>query len=598
MTRRCLLRRLLPVLLALLASSSLDAAEVKRGDRGYGWSVFEGREPARFEVEILGRLTATFPGSDLILARVSGQGLETSGVIAGMSGSPVTVNGELIGALAYAWAYSKDAICGITPIEAMRAIPAGGGAMPGRPAVPALPPLEEILGADPAGAWQRWVGQLTPALATAAGGPTSAGLALSLGGLRPLEPGPVTSWFERQGLFAAAVAGGEARSGSPATVAVAPPKPGSAVAAMLVSGDLSISAIGTVTEVTGDRLLAFGHPFLGLGPSEIPLAEAEVVTVLPSLARSVKFGNAGREIGVLVEDRNAGVAARLGATARTIPFELNIAGEPAPLRFRIARSDFLAPMLVSMVADQSIAARGRQAGETTFRWTYTLGTPAGELRFSDLFSGFSARNRLSATLGLLYAWLSFHPAGGLTPESIRLDVAVEFGSQRGRLVRVDLPRRQVRAGESLRLRAEIQQLGSSIPVVRELLLDLPADLPPGRAQILVGDGRSLSTTELAARPADPRHAAEVPAMIARLRPADRLAAILFRRTEGAVVDGTPLPDLPPSVRTLLPAGRSSPRDGGLALFPVAEAGVDLPFELEGTVRLDLDILPPSSALPR
>lgn len=595
MTRRRLLR-LLPALLALLASPSLEAREWKRGDRGFGWSVFEGREPARFEVEILGRLSATFPGSDLILARVSGQGLETSGVIAGMSGSPVYVNGELIGALAYAWAYSKDAICGITPIESMRAIPAGGGGPPPRPAVPALPPLGEILGADPVGAWQRWVGELTPALASGAGGPTAAGLALSLGAV-PLEAGPVAAWFERQGIFAAAMAGGGATP-PPSAPAGAAPKPGSAVAAMLVSGDLSISAIGTVTEVSGDRLLAFGHPFLGLGPSEIPLAEAEVVTVLPSLARSVKFGNAGREIGVLVEDRNAGVAARLGATARTIPFELNIAGEPAPLRFRVARSEFLAPMLVSMVADQSIAARGRQAGETTFRWTYTLETPAGTLRFADVFSGFSARNRLSATLGLLYAWLSFHPAGGLTPESIRLDVAVDFASQRGRLVRVDLPRRQVRAGESLRLRAEIQQVGSPVPFVRELRLDLPADLPPGRAQILAGDGRSLSTTELASRPADPRHAADVPGMVARLRPADRLAAILFRRTEGAVVDGTPLPDLPPSVRSLLPGGRSSPRDGGLSLVAVAEAGENLPFELEGTVRLDLDILPPSSALPR
>ena len=259
--------------LCLLLPSLAAAALPERGQTGYGLSVFEGTEPVRFEVEILGSVEGMGSTGTTILARLSGAGLEHSGVQQGMSGSPVYVDGELIGAVMSTWAFAKDPIAGIRPIGEMRDLAEDlrpGGAEPGA----------------------------TPLAWSAQG-------------------------FDRSAVDAIGAALGiDVQAAGTATTSTSiegPLGPGHAMAVLLVDGDARLFATGTVTERIEDRVLGFGHPFLSAGEVSLPLARAEVITVLASSQISFKIAAAGPVVGALELDRRAGVAGRLGVRPRTLP---------------------------------------------------------------------------------------------------------------------------------------------------------------------------------------------------------------------------------------------------------------------------------------
>ncbi|HYN23214.1 MAG TPA: SpoIVB peptidase S55 domain-containing protein, partial [Thermoanaerobaculia bacterium] len=259
--------------------------EVKTGQRGYGLSVFSGTEPERFEVEVVGVARNLFgPGLSYILARLTGKGLETSGVASGMSGSPVFLDGRLAGAVAFSWPFSQEAIAGITPIESMRSL--SGLSLPPATPIPPMPPVElaELLaGRIPVDLLQRELPKLRPQL----GGDAVASIQWATTGFGEKSQGML------QQALGSASSAGEARPGDTQKNLT----PGSAVAAVLVDGDFRLAAVGTVTDRYGDQVLAFGHPFLGMGPIRVPMATAEVVTLLSNQYTSFKISNLGEEIG-------------------------------------------------------------------------------------------------------------------------------------------------------------------------------------------------------------------------------------------------------------------------------------------------------------
>jgi hypothetical protein len=271
-----------------LPTGILTVDEIKPGMKGWGFSdMGDGRGIERFEVEVLGLLKRYAPRQDLILARVSGAGLEHSGIIAGMSGSPIYVDGKLIGALAYGWPFSKDPICGITPIQAMLDIRQA----PAAPPVPiggAAVSTETLREAFATGSFRAPMEELIGALA----GPEMEGMSalplpVSFGGVGGASP--LFERLSRKAGWMSAPSGASAKATTPPAANAARPtlQPGSAVGTVLMSGDMSLAATGTVTWVEGDSLLAFGHPFLSMGPVSMPMTEAEVLTVLPSVYRSL-----------------------------------------------------------------------------------------------------------------------------------------------------------------------------------------------------------------------------------------------------------------------------------------------------------------------
>ncbi len=278
--------------------------DVHAGQKGKGFTVFSSRVgPEEFSFEVLGVMRGYLgPGEDLIIVKLVGAQIERTGVIAGMSGSPAYIDGKLVGAVGYRFGqFTKDPIAGITPIERMKtgavqALPSA------RHASSSSSSQQPVLADTP---WGRAEAVATPLLVS---------------GLSPIVAAAFASRLEERGYGHLVAAGAGSSSSTPAQpvrfYAAGP------IAGMLVDGDLSMAGVGTVTWVKGDRFLAFGHPFLGIGKSEMPVSNAEIVTTVASEAGSWKMGQATAAVGRLTDDRLHAIAGTMGERPQTVPVTL------------------------------------------------------------------------------------------------------------------------------------------------------------------------------------------------------------------------------------------------------------------------------------
>ena len=373
----------------------LPATDLKPGMRGYGLSdLGDGRGVQRFEVEIIGLLKSYAPKQDLILARVDNDAIARTGIIAGMSGSPIYVDEKLIGALAYGWPFSRDPICGITPIQSMLDIRKA----PATPPVPiggAATPTAAFVSAFRDGKFAAAMDVLLGALH--GGEPASASamsrLPLPVSFAGPSRPGALfDKMAESAGWMLAPSGASSPAAGSQELVGPksARLEPGSAVSAVLLIGDMVLSATGTVTWVEGDSILAFGHPFLSMGPVDMPMAQADVLTVLPSLYRSFKFSTTGPLLGSVSQDRSTGILGSFGTSPRMVPVEISMTSEDLPtqtFRFEVVHNSMLTPILLGMAIDNVLTTLEKRAGERTIVWKSAIRTPERTVNWNSVFTG-------------------------------------------------------------------------------------------------------------------------------------------------------------------------------------------------------------------
>ena len=347
----------------------LPLDQVKPGMIGVGRTVFTGTRLEEFKVEILGVMRNVIgPKRNLILARLEGGPLAKTGVIAGMSGSPVYVDGKLIGAVSYSLGqFSTEPIAGITPIaEMIDATMMAGATRATRPvSVPLQPTARELLEI-----WARDLGRARPFVEDPSQALVLSGASNDLGRfgamLRPIAVPMTASGFDASvfdsispSLSAAGfvplssgLSSGPAGSQSPgAGISAAnnrPLQPGDAVGVGLLTGDFELGATGTVTHVDGDRVYAFGHPLYNLGPTQFPMTRAEVQVVLPSLMSSSKLASFGEVIGTVQQDRATAIAGRLGPAPSLIPVTITLNSDRAPSRtfnFGVVRDFTFTPLL-------------------------------------------------------------------------------------------------------------------------------------------------------------------------------------------------------------------------------------------------------------
>src|SRR5437899_6794594 len=330
------------------AGAQMGVDEIRPGMVGIGRTVFDGTHVEEFKANILGVLENIIgPHRNLILARLEGGPLAHTGVIAGMSGSPVYVDGKLIGAVSYALgSFSKEPIAGITPIAEMTDSTSFGDVRPIGSKVKVEYPLTRdglTAAFRKALNWNRPFAD-RPDETQLAGVSAVAGLGGSQLGtlLRPIATPLVMSGFEpdlgdvfgsafrEQGFIPTGGSAAGFRAGE--APFEGPLKPGDAVGVMLVSGDLQLGGTGTVTHIDGDRVYAFGHPMYNLGPTEFPMTRAYVYTVLPSLFSSMKLSSTGEIIGTFLQDRATAIAGRLGPGPRMIPVTISLESKRAPKR--------------------------------------------------------------------------------------------------------------------------------------------------------------------------------------------------------------------------------------------------------------------------
>lgn len=588
------------------ASETLPVDQVRVGMTGYGLTVVRGYGIERFDVEVIGVLRNAAVGRSVILVSLSGLDLAETGVVAGMSGSPVYLEGRLAGAVASGWGFSKKAVAGVTPIESMESIvpERPGVAGPGRAAGPPIADRAAFFARLAAVSEEARLEELRRAMleslpaahAFPAGDSTllsfqGAGIpASTLAAFRePLSRLGVNEG--NHGLLGAspAVATGGTASASPSTLA-----PGAAVTAYLVRGDLQLGATGTVTEVYPDgRFVAFGHPFLGAGELELPVATAEVVTIVSSLYQSFKIANGGEPRYRLTNDRDTGVGGRTDRTASTIPVTVLVEGEGRPtreFRFEAASHPKLLPLLAGLVADASMTAADPTPRDRLLSFRITLETASGEVSYEDVATGGRAKESAVLSTVALAAAVADNDLGDPGIRGIRLRFGSSTEERRLQLVEAAPASRKVAPGETLvvAIRLADRRGEESVRIVR---LSVPPGTPEGRATLVVSDGNGATALRQLLDPSEPRTLGQFATFISRIVPGNRLLAGLLVATRGAATRSSTLESLPPTAMALL-AGAREQGEMGIADVEARLASEEIiTFDrpVSGSVRIDVDV---------
>ena len=614
------LRRLAVILLLTAAALStvrasapqMPIAELRPGMVGVGRTVFDGTHVEEFKVHIIGVLENVIgTHRNLILAKLEGGPLANTGVIAGMSGSPVYVDGRLIGAVSYALgSFSKEPIAGITPIAEMTdATMMSETPRPSAAKVHVEFPLtrEGLTAAfRKALNWNRPFAD-GPDDSRLEGVNSVAGLA---GGeiatlLRPIATPLVMSGFEPSvaGTFAAAFRdqGFIPTGGSAAADALhgempfdGPLKPGDAIGVEFVNGDLEMGATGTVTHIDGDRVYAFGHPMYNLGPTEFPMTRAYVYTILPSLFSSMKLSSTGAVIGTFLQDRATAIAGRLGPAPHMIPITLTLESDRSPkqtFHFGVVNDQLFGPLMSYASILNTFSSYERQYGAATFGVRGKVAVKNHDpITFDNLFSGDQPALGAATYVVAPIVALMGNDYEKVDLESIDLTITSTEQPKTATLERVWLDDPRPRAGRTVPLKILLRTYRGD-EVLRTLPIDIPANAT-GSLSVLVSDGGRLGQAELReARTPQPR---SVPQMIRTLNKARRnntLYVKLLGSDAGAVVNGELLSSLPPSVLAVLEADRNGGNFNPLHTATLAEWELATDQAVSGSRTLSITVSP-------
>lgn len=555
------------------ASAILPVSEVREGMTGVGYSVFQGTRVDSFSVTILGVLKSYRPGFDLIMASASSPVVDKTGIIAGMSGSPVYIHGKLVGAVSYTWSFLKEPMAGITPIEQMLSLFPAPGASP--------PRGEDAFGA--LGAPQAPAGE--------AGGAKPIATPLAMAGftneaIRFLEP-----WLAERGFVASP--GGANVPGVPCDSI----RPGSAVGVQLVRGDWSAAALGTVTWRDGNRVLAFGHPFLAMGWMELPMTSATIHTIMSSQQISNKIGSPSATCGTMIADRSSGIAGVMGPAPSMVPITVSITGTGGRARtyhLEVARSRYLTPALVSASVVNSISEALYDAGVATVRYDFALHMNGGArtIRKEDTFVSTAPVSGVGETVGQSLTLLlgdRFRPS---RLDSARVNVRVEEGIDEAAILGMRVAPSLVVAGDSLDVDLTLRRANKLVET-RRVRVRVPPSAPAGELTVRVCDANETQKWEMQRAPDKfkPDTFEQLADLIEADRPSDRIYVQLYRASGGAVVGGREISQAPGSVLNVL---GSSPKSGETASTKgatLSETAIPLGRVVRGCESATVTVIP-------
>ena len=611
-------RKRLAVLLSLslLGLSALRAdtpqmpiTEIRPGMVGIGRTVFSGTQVEEFRAQILGVIENVIGTQrNLILARLEGGPLATTGVIAGMSGSPVYIDGRLIGAVSYALgSFSKEPIAGITPIAEMTdATSFISARAPGARVKVEFPLSRDGLMTSFRKAlnWNRPFAD-RPDDAQLVGTTSLAGVGgreiatmlrpiatpLVMSGFEPDLANTLGAAFQDQGFVPMAGAGGVRAGEMPFD---GPLKPGDAIGVTFVNGDLELGATGTVTHIDGDRVYAFGHPMYNLGPTEFPMTRAYVYTVLPSLFSSAKLSATSEVIGTFTQDRATAIAGRLGPGPNLLPVTMTLEadrGGKRTFKFGVVRDQLFTPLMTYTALVNSLSSYERQFGTASY-------SVAGKLllkkydpvTFDNLFAGENSSSNASAYVVAPISALINNDYENVDIEGLELTVKSTEEPRTATVERVWLDEIRPRAGRTVPLKVLLRTYRGE-DLLRTIPIAIPANAS-GTLVVMVSDGARLSQTEQReARLPQPR---SVPQLVRALNKARRNSTLyvkLLGSEAGAVVNGELLSSLPPSVLAVLEADRSGGSFNPLNSATIGEWELPTEHAISGVRMLTIQVSP-------
>ena len=567
-------------------------ADLKPGMKGYAWTVLAGEEPEAIPVEIVGILKNQWgPHQDIILGKMGGKAIRTN-VAGGMSGSPVYIDGKLVGAVALRFSvFSPDAICGITPIELMLEV---NDFDESRPSDARTPDKVAVRESAPVSS-----GMLAQVVSAGASGafPSSGTMIpietpLTFAGFHEGVLREFTPFFQQMGMTVAA-------GGASSTLTDAKPapgwqhslQPGDAVSAVLVTGDMSVSGMCTVTYNDGKHMLACGHPIFNLGPVDMPMAKSDVLMTLASQFQPNKFGNATEIVGALRQDRHSAIMGELGATAAMVPVNVRVRSfgdnnairKEKDLHFSVFVQQKWTPYLMMLTLFNSISGLNDFAEETTYRLSGKVefdGQPG--LSIATMLASSEAPApapiQLAGWWGDKFNRLFLNPVQ--MPKLKSVDATIDILPER-RMAIIEnawIPSSEVDAGSEVPLRVFLRPYRGE-RLERDFTLKIPPDLPKGEHRILLSDAETLNRMQSVASMAD--RFMDIPQTISLInqeRSNNKLYISLVEPRPTVFYEDKTLPSLPASVVNVMQTGRTASRH----LVSSAESAVEqgsIPFDL-------------------
>ena len=560
---------------ARAAVDIMPLADVRAGMIGVGKTVFAGDKVEDFRAEILGILSNTGPRESLILARLSGGPLEHTGVMQGMSGSPVYIDGRLIGAVAMAFPFAKDPIAGIRPIEEMFRVGAHAPA-PHRP-VPAgdtaslLPPRESPFGDT------RMTNVATP---LSLSGFTSAAVDHFAPGLRSLGLDP------RQGISLGGAP--ENRMGDPSKL-----QPGSMISVELMTGDMSVGADGTITCIDGDKVYAFGHRFLAVGPTDLPFTRSEVMTLLANVNTSFKISAARELMGVISQDRDTAIAGSLGKRAAMLPLDITVAEggtNSGDYHMQLVNDSFLSPYLLQLAVFSSIDATQRATGASSIdvRGSIEFENRKDTVNLHNVYAADSGAPMQAATLTAVP--LSYLMQAGFDALKIkRISLRLEASNTRRDLNigQVYLSRKEARPGDTVELMTLLDG-ENGVELTRSVRYTIPQGTAPGTLYFTIADGNQTSIAELRQIvAATPTSVEQLISTVNRVRPNDKTYIRVWRAEPAYEVEGEELPDPPPSLALVLGSTQTVAQNKNSKVGEITIESGDMMVTGSKTVQLEV-----------
>jgi hypothetical protein len=561
------------------AKTYWDVNDIRPGMKGTGQTVMVGTKLEEFGAEVLGVMRGVSPGRDMVLCRLTGCNLEHAGIIQGMSGSPIYIDGKLLGAVAFAWEFAKDPIAGVTPFQQMvQYVRASDKRIAAEAKDRAKGELFR------AAQWEAGASEpllidgvategLFSAMPTPVAGGTLAGMRaiatpLAASGFGPRALALLSERFQPLGL--APMAGGAAPERVIREEGNKPLEPGAPLSIALVTGDFDLSGIGTVTHVEGDRVYGFGHPMFSLGTCEFPMMTGFIHTVYPRASVSMKMGSPLKIVGVVDTDVSTGVAGRIGPRPDMIPVTMRVKtgpyAEPHTYRVQMVREPNLLPNLVMAVLTNAIDTEGNLPEELTAQIKATIKLQGHDpIELVDTVSGPRYTGPMGAAalfspIASIINILVRNPMAPIRIESIACETEISPGRTIASIESVRLESDRLAPGAHLRAFATLKPFKGERQTF-EVDLPLPANLEEGTYEATLCDLANSLRRRFRNEPAllEPRDLAGVIESI-RLQTRPKRSALYLHvplPDRGLAIKGQALPNLPGSVRAVFANGRQS-----------------------------------------
>ncbi len=562
--------------------------EIKPGMEAYCLTDYGDAGIEKFELKVLDVVYNIDPGQDAILVMGLDERFKHTGVVGGCSGSPVYIDGRLAGALAFGWTFAKDPLYGVTPIKEMLEVgrtnptlTARGTTRSSAFAFDFSKPInvayvsEQVLN-------RRLIAPVH------AGGASALPCPLLISGLPSEACREVASQFDAMGFMAVPGLSGTAATGDDEALEL---QPGGTLTVPLVSGDININVLGTVTEVRGDRVYGFGHSFLGYGPVNLPMAGGKVYTVISNVMRSFKLGTAGKIVGAITADEMTAVSGRIGAEPNLVPLSIRIEryndSEPRVYNCRLAYNETLTAMLARSAVAGAALRLGPLPPEHTIEYTAAINLDDGQsIRFENVSASNGLVEPVSEIVGTV-ALLMNSPYGSTRIESMDFAARIRPDGIYSHLWSVDVATPKVKAGDDVEVSVVVESYLAEKRRYR-VTVPIPKDVAPGKYGLMLCGApeyeRFLAKT-VPHRFIATNHQSLVDALNMVLNiPRTKLYCVLVLPPGGITLDRAELPNLPETKSVVL---QSDKRPMSVQPYP---HWIERTVET-GTVIRDREIVP-------